>query len=428
MKKPFSSIPVLKSIMPLYLILLLIPVKQLYAKGTSSDSDSKKKLTLISREVSSDTSKFYNTIYLKKGDLNLRTNDYISSDNGKSWVFSPLKPDFSEGLPYGYRREYVISVFDDNTKRYVSFYNSLDVPELDPDIIEPPIAQETYYLRYRVSEGETGDWLFDEPVVQSGNYTKENPFPGVYIGSNSIYIGDLGSRPVISQNGKILLPAQTTPLGPDGKLWNPGGGFTYTDAVVLIGTWEKDGKISWIMSERIEANPEKSTRGMIEPTLAEMENGKLLMVMRGSNDKNPELPSYKWSSVSDDGGISWSEPEPFTFEDGTPFYSPSAMSTLFRHSTGRCFWIGNMSDKNCQGNLPRWPLIIAEVNTKTLKLIKQNLLIVDTYQEEDSTRGRLDLSHFTLTEDSLTNEIILAYPRSYNSYQEREWITVIIKI
>lgn len=269
-------------------------------------------------------------------------------------------------------------------------------------------------------------------MIQAGEFTFQHPFPGIFIGKNSIYLGDIGSIPVITKKGEILVPAQTTPLGPDGELWNPGGGFTYTDVVVLIGTWTNDNKITWKMSKRIKADPHRSTRGMIEPALLEMQDGRLLMVMRGSNEgkgnTGDPLPSYKWYTVSTDGGESWSDPEPFTFEDGKAFYSPSSMSTLFEHSSGRCFWVGNMNEENSKGNLPRWPLVFAELNTKNLKLIRKSILVADTHHEEDNSRGRLDISHISLIEDRKTKEIILTYPRSYNAYQSREWVTTRIAV
>ena len=386
---------------------------------------------IVSRIVSTEIPKFYGSIYIEKDGLRIRSGDFISNNNGRSWLKSPMKPDFISGLPSGYRRNPVTSVLDTNTGRIITIVNALDIKNLDPTINEPPVAQKTYYLRYRVSEDSGKTWQFDDPIIQTGKFT-EHPFSGIFIGKNSIYLGDKGSIPIITKKGKILVPAQTTPLGPDGELWNPGGGYTYTDVVVLIGTWTGNNKISWKMSDRVKGDPHRSTRGMIEPTLLEMEDGRLLMVMRGSNEKKGsaeyQLPSYKWYSVSKDGGQTWSAPAPFTFEDGKSFYSPSSMSTLFRHSSGRCFWVGNMTEENSKGNLPRWPLVFAEVNTKTLKLIRKSLLIVDTHHEEDNSRGRLDISHISLIEDKKTKEIILTYPRSHNAYKSREWVTTRIAI
>ena len=146
-----------------------------------------------------------------------------------------------------------------------------------------------------------------------------------------------------------MVPAQTTPLGQDGKLWNPTGGHTYTDVLVLIGSWTNAHRLTWAVS-RVKGDPKRSTRGLIEPTLAEFPDGRILMVMRGSNggkaDRRNQLPSYKWFAISNDGGRQWSKPEPWSFDNGRPFFSPSSMSRLFRHPSGRCFWSGTLPDPN----------------------------------------------------------------------------------
>ncbi|HZK61151.1 MAG TPA: sialidase family protein [Anaerovoracaceae bacterium] len=382
----------------------------------------------ISRIVTPGTPGFHNAVYLENEGVALLSGSRYSEDNGRSWSRYSYNPDFHNGLPFGYRRERITSVRDHLTGRIITILNSLDTPGLDPTVNEPPLAQFTYYLRYTVSADAAKTWLFEDPIVQEGNYTAQNPFEGIYIGKNSIYLGDVGCIPIVTKKGKILVPAQTTLAGPAGELLNPGGGFTYTDVIVLAGTWTGGNKLSWKASQRVEADPERSTRGMIEPTLLELEDDKILMVMRGSNggkfDLQNELPSYKWYSVSEDGGDTWSKPEPWCFEEGEPFFSPSSMSSLFRHSSGRCFWVGNMTVRNCQNNLPRWPLVIAEVDTNNLKLIRSSLLTVDTQHQEDLAKGRLDISHVALMEDRETKEIILTYPRNTNAYKSTEWVTV----
>lgn len=81
-------------------------------------------------------------------------------------------------------------------------------------------------------------------------------------------------------------------------------------------------------------------------------------------------------------------------------------------------------NENSKGNPPRWPLVFAELNTDNLKLVRTNLLIADMQHEEDKSRGRLDISHFSIMEDRETKEIILTYPRSYNAYKSRERVTM----
>ena len=382
---------------------------------------------IVSRIVTPEAPHLYGSIYTENPGFRLRSGDFVSEDNGVTWTKNPMTPDFTKGLPHGYRRNETTSVFDRGTNRMITIVNSIDVKDLDPGIHEPPVAQKTYYLRYRVSDDAGRTWRFDDPIVHKGSFNAQNPFPGIFIGKNSIYIGDKGSIPLVIRSGKILVPAQTTILGKDGELSNPGNGHTYTDVVVLIGTWDKEGKLSWEMSDRVEGDPGRSTRGMIEPTLTELKDGRLIMIMRGSNASRGSteyvLPSHKWISVSEDGGRSWTKPEPLGFENGKPLFSPSSMSTIFKHSSGRYFWVGNMTEKNSEGNLPRWPLVLAELNPDNLKLIPGSLLVLDTRTKEDETRGRLDISHLTLIEDRKTKEIILTYPRSYHAYKSREWVT-----
>lgn len=357
------------------------------------------------------------TILIKPGE-EFMPNGFLSSDNGRTWAKQPANPDFDSKLPHGYRRETFPLFVDPVNGKIIKVVPSLDTPGLDPSIVEPPVALEAYYLRYRVSVDGGKTYLFDEPIVQKGK-TPENPFEGVYRGKNGIFMGDVGSQLLRTRKGRILIPAQACKLGPDGKLWSPGGGFTYTDVIIIIGRWVKGDRLEWEISQPIEADPARSTRGMIEPTLAEMPDGRLLCVMRGSNggSKDPQfkIPGYKWFSVSSDGGYHWTKPEPWTYDDGTPFHSPSAMSQLLKHSSGRYFWIGNISPTNSKGNNPRWPLVIGEVDPQTLKLRKATLCTIDTKRPEESG---LNLSHWWGYEDRETGDIVIAGARFSLDYNQ----------
>jgi hypothetical protein len=350
-------------------------------------------------------------------------NGSCSSDNGRTWTVLPATPDFDGRLPHGYRREAFPAFVDPVNGNIIKLVPSLDTPGLDPKINEPPISLEAYYLRYRVSTDDGKTFLFDEPVVQKGK-TPENPFDGVYKGKNGIFMGDIGSQIIRTRAGQILIPAQAGTLDANGKLSSPGGGFTYEDTIIIRGRWQDDNRLDWEIS-RIEADPTRSTRGMIEPTLAEMPDERLLCVMRGSNGgtKDPEckIPSYRWQSVSSDGGEHWTKPAPWTYDDGTPFFSPSSMSQLLKHSSGRVYWIGNINPSNSQGNNFRYPLVIGEVDPQTLRLIKGTLLEIDTKRPDESG---VNLSHFWGFEDRETHEIVIAgsrYSLDYNSHTPMVW-------
>jgi hypothetical protein len=374
-------------------------------------------LTLKSSEPLASFSMLMSASYLKsKGPEMVRLAGY-SPDHGRTWTNVPIEPNFDKDLPQGYRRENFPLFADHTNGRLLRLVPSMDTEGLDPTIEEPPIALQTYYLRYRVSLDQGRTWLFDEVVVQNG-HTPMKPFDGVIRGRNGIFMGDVGSQMIRTRKGKIIIPAQACLLGDDGKLANPGGGWTYTDVVMIIGTWQKDGHLTWEIS-RIEGDPARTTRGVIEPTLAEFSDGRLLCVMRGSNggSKDPEwkLPGTRWWCVSKDGGYKWTKPEPWTYEDGQPFFSPSSMSQLLKHSSGRVFWIGNLCQENPRGNDPRYPLVIGQVDPQSLRLIRNTVLVVDDKKPEEPG---VNLSHFWGLEDRETGDIVISGGRYSQGYKE----------
>ena len=221
-------------------------------------------------------------------------------------------------------------------------------------------------------------------------------------------LGDSASRPATAPDGSILLPVAITPLDENGNLYNPTGAYTYHDAAVLIGRWKGEA-LEWEAGKRIIADPERATRGMDEPTVARLANGNWLCLLRGSNDKRPALPSYRWASKSSDGGFNWTKPEPWTYTTGELFFSPSACSQLIPHSSGRLFWAGNISPENPRGNRPRFPLVIGEVDLQSGKLRKDSLRIVD--DKKPAEDPILSLSNFFAREDRQTREIVIHMSR-----------------
>jgi hypothetical protein len=380
----------------------------------------------------------YGAIYAEPKGLRLVSGGYVSDDNGRRWIEFQATPDFAAGLPFGYRRERGTAVLDSRDGRLLVLFNSLDTPGLDPKAIEPPISLNEYYLRYRVSNDGGRTWLFDERIIHTGkSFSDKHPFDGIELGKNSLFLGDNGCAPLVTQSGRILVPAQATILDADGKLLNPLGQTTFTDVFVILGKWQEDGRIEWTASPRVNVDVSLSTRGMIEPALAQFKDGRILMVMRGSNAGKSQLPGYRWFSISNDDGSTWSAPRPWTYDSGESFFSPSSMSVLATHSSGRVFWVGNISNTNTNGNDPRLPVVMGEVDPASLLLIRRSVLEVDTKRPEDDQRGRellgdfrgqLDLSHFHVMEDRETHEFVVTYPRAFGGYVKSDWATVRVAV
>ena len=322
-----------------------------------------------------------------------------SSDNGRTWS-APVESKTGEKRPNGtWRKHPRAGYVDPKSKRLLEFWMEAVLPTDDP--LE---GLRSYGVYYSINGGPARQMIHKGP-----GFDAKHPIPGSELGRNGFMLGDHGSSPITAPNGDILVPLEIFPAK-DGKLYNPGGGYTWSDSAVIHGRW-KNGDLEWTMSNIVQGDPAVTTRGMVEPTLAFLDARRVLMVMRGSNDKKPKLPGYKWYSISTDGGRTFPPAKPWTWTEGGHFFSPSSCSFLVPHSSGRLYWLGNITPENPKGNRPRYPFVIAEVD-KASGLLKQNTLRqIDTRQPGE--HEILTLSNFYAHEDRETREIVLYMTRLF---------------
>jgi hypothetical protein len=321
-----------------------------------------------------------------------------SKDHGETWS-EPERIVTGERRPGGMWRKHPRCGVVLNGK-FLQLWSEGVLPTDDP--LE---GLRQWTIHYRVDGGPVR-----QLIHKGSEYSPAHPAPGVWTGKTCIMLGDNTCVPVSSPDGTILLPVQMSVAGEDGKLLNPGGGYTWTESAVMIGKW-RGSEIEWEMSERVKGDPSWTTRGAVEPTLGFLADGRALMVLRGSNDVKRELPGYKWISISSDGGRKWKEPRPWTYDDGTKFFSPSACSQLVRHSSGRLYWVGNITPENPKGNRPRYPLVIGEVDRSSGLLRRESVQTIDTLQPGEDPL--LTLSNFHAREDRRTKEIAVHVTRLF---------------
>jgi hypothetical protein len=329
-----------------------------------------------------------------------------SRDNGRTWS-EPEESPTREQRPNGTLRRHPRAGFADaRTGRYIAFWTEGILPTDDP--LE---GMRQWNIYYRVSSDGARTFGPVEQVLHRGReFNATHPLPGIWTGKNCVMLGDQTSAPIAQRDGTIVLPVQVTALDPEGRPYNPAGGYTWTEACALLGRWRGE-RLEWEMSNRLALTPRESTRGIMEPTVAELAPRRLLMILRGSNDKNPALPSRKWMSMSNDGGRRWSASAPWTYDDGDPFYSPSSCSQLVAHSSGRLFWLGNITPSNPRGNRPRYPFVIAEVDRRSGLLIRKSVRTIDDRQPGE--HEILALSNFYAREDRETRQICLHMTRLF---------------
>lgn len=334
----------------------------------------------------------------------------FSEDYGNTWSDFTRVP-VKDVLPNGTRRwNYLPAWIDPTNGNALTLGNEGVFPnDLASD------AAKHMFLKYRVSPAGETSFKVEDSIVQTG-YTAEHPFEGVFIGKNGMQIGDIGCKPIRTQEGKIIIPGQLYPTDEKGNYYNPYGTITYTDLALIMGTWQDNHSIKWDKMVQIRDKKQVSTRGFIEPTMMVMPDGRIMMVIRGSNEgQHDKLPGRKWLSVSEDHGHTWSPIEAWTYDNGEEIKSPSSFSTLIKHSSGDVYWFGNIPNvpgEEPWGNGPRRPLVMGKVDTKSLKLIKDSVITVDDIQPGEPKRVNLT-SNFYVYEDRQTKELVLHFTRAF---------------
>lgn len=272
-----------------------------------------------------------------------------------------------------------------------------------------------YKMWYQVSTdgGKTYDTL--RPLIQQGGqYSRMHPIEPVHITKNSyVYSIQPASR---ASNGEVMLPFWFWPLDELGQLAHINDKvYTFSAVGVLIGKWTPEGNdLTWDLGQTVHLrHADQSTRGAMEPAVVELKQpGHFLMTIRASNESKPNMPSYKWKCLSTDYCRTWSEPVPITYTDGTPFFSPSSWSDIRRHSkNGKLYWFGNISETNPKGNMPRFPLVVAEMDEESLTLIRESIHIVDTKTPEKGDTDLVQFSNFRVAEDPATGSYIITLRR-----------------
>lgn len=229
------------------------------------------------------------------------------------------------------------------------------------------------------------------------------------------------AHPLETASGKLLVPVQWQANVADHEAdWN---GFAVRDdmndvfadvweSALLIGTWNEQGGLDWVLGNPVPYDFGGSSRGMCEGTVTELSDGKLAMVLRGSNAAWLDKPSYKWLSFSEDGGLNWSKARPWPCDDGTLLQSSATGSALFRSiKDGQLYWLGNLCEEGqaAQGNWPRSPLHIARVCEEPFSLLRESITPIATHTPEEGEF--VQHSNFRFYQDRETGEVVLYLTR-----------------
>ena len=322
----------------------------------------------------------------------------VSTDNGRTWSEFEVLPEIvshqdgariywgSGPTFFDPEREITVSIWLRQTK-VDGLYHNQCFSRFSRDLGRT--WSEPRQIRY-----EEGEFLnLDKPTS-----------PG-FINNNQAYIGNNIIR---HSNGTLIHCVVSTNVpneNPSGEQYHP---WVSSDAknigsLCIVGIWNLDqNRYDWTPGKPVWVPLDVSSRGLMEPEVAELKNGRVLVIWRGSD--TPVTQGRKWYSVSDDGGKTLSDVSELRYDDGSRFYSPSSIHRMIRHRVnGKLYWIGNISREPPKGNSPRYPLVIAEVDEDTTALKRNTVTVIDDRQPGGGKA--LQLSNFSVLQDRETHDL-----------------------
>lgn len=329
--------------------------------------------------------------------------DIFSYDNGKTWTEPHLH--YKSIITKEGKIRYAESTgfFDSETEKLITITDKRLYPK-DKLNVDIPCS-----VVYEIYDPETKKWSGEIPL----NFN----LPGG--------IAVSFSHPIKTKKGRIVFPAQSWYTDKNGKpihykgCWSPAGII-----ILIIAEYKKNGEIEWKLSKPVYPDLEKTSRGFYEPTIIELKNGNFAMILRGDNSMFPERPGYKWVCFSDDECMTWTEPIPLPFDDGDLIESSSTGSIIFRSiKNGKVYWMGNLciERERPNGNWPRYPLIIAEVNEEPFYIKKGTIRVIDTRQKNEPPQ--LQLSNFRIYQDRENGDVVVFLSRfGENGFENNKWL------
>ena len=248
---------------------------------------------------------------------------------------------------------------------------------------------------------------------EGGEYNPANPVDENFFLKNFAYF----AKPCIMKNGDVifaitpLVTACCRILGIDVKEIFPSCPQIMNGMIVGRGKWNGK-KYDLTFSRPVVVSDLKSSRGIDETQIAELNSGRILVVFRGSNVQSkswntriePGTPGHKWYCYSDDGGKTFTDPVPWHFDNGEVIYSSATFSLFLRAAkNGKLYWFGNITDHHINGNHPRYPLQMVEIDETYGTAKHDKVTVIDTRREGEAES--VQLSNFVLLDDRETGDI-----------------------
>jgi len=339
-----------------------------------------------------------------------------SEDNGRTW--EPGQTFFDERDGFSGTRTFLGPIYflDPDNGRLLALHATAQLDCADGKDAwcgATNVRQRTFRIYYRVSADGGRSWTAARQVIHRGSECDSDHWlPGITYGTNSATFGM--SRFAQTADGAIVLPIVRFMTFDNQRPIELCDHRNSKLVAFLRGTWTDSGDdLEWDVSEYLDCPPEERPSGIAEPDLVSLDGNVLFSTMRAMGTEKLNIPSLRMSAKSVNGGKTWTEPKPLTYDDGATVWVPACPSEFFvSPDTGRIYWVANIQDKPVFGAYPRNPLAIAEFDPDRCCLIRESVQVFWRAPANMSATDRR-YSNWSSYRDSETGELVLTMPEEW---------------
>ena len=369
-----------------------------YARACYTRAGGEELLEAVRHEamrVKADGSKHYyeRRIYLRR-----------SQDNGRSWSAGPDEQKKDGEHLEGSHSYPPTVILDERNDLLIALQCTYEVDPAETQFSMGSLPQRTRRMFYRLSDDGGRTWTESRQIIHaSPNMNPTNWAPGISYGTTG---GIASGQPVFMPDGTLVIAFVIShPQAPH----EPAGSY-YMSTIYAQTCLVGDGlSLGWKFGREITVPYPASMIGCCEPALCSLGGNRLFNTMRCQGDEKSGIYAIRHTTVSNDGGLTWSEPTPLVYDDGETVWTPASVHRFFPSSkTGKTYLLANILPAPVHAQTPRYPLTIAEFDTERCCVLRDTVEVIQDLPEGAPTERRY--TNWGQYEERGTGDLILTLP------------------
>lgn len=283
--------------------------------------------------------------------------------------------------------------------------------EVDPDDAFMAIgsrAQRTRRAFYQLSDDGGLSWTSPRNIIDSRpGYDLTNWAPGVAYG---VAGGIASGQPAFLSDGTLVVGFVVTHPEAPASDQTARALELYSSICYGRATFNRDAfALDWEFGETVHVDFPMAGGGCCEPAVVSLGGQRLFNTMRCQGDEEHGIHSTRYCTMSDDGGMSWTEPEPLRYDDGETVWTPASVHLFFRsNKTGQTYLLANILPAPVYGQRPRYPLAIAVFDTDSQRVRRDSVTVIQDLPDGAPVERRY--TNWGMYEDRRSGDLVMTMP------------------